>query len=80
MNKDLARHMIRINFRCSHDMQDLMHLLREQLPADEYKLHASNIATAIAAVGDALTNKALTLYPELESEVEACLSKYGRFI
>ncbi|MBN8981659.1 MAG: hypothetical protein J0I29_10370 [Rhizobiales bacterium] len=80
MNKDLARQMIRVNFRCSRELQELMMLLKEQLSADEYKIHAKNIATAIAGIGDALTNTAISSFPELESEIETSLSKYGRFI
>ena len=80
MNKDLARQMIRLNFRCSRELQELMVLLKEQLSADEYKNHAKNIATAIAATGEALTNTALSSFPELENEIEANLSKYGRFL
>lgn len=80
MNADLARHMVRVAFQTSRDLQDLMGLLREQLTAEEYKSHAIGIAAAIAGIGDALTNKALAAHPELRAEIDEKLAKYGRFV
>ena len=80
MDTDLARHTIRIAFQASRDLEDLMHLLKEQLGAEEYKDYALGIATAIAGIGDALTNKALVRYPELKYEIDEKLAKYGRYI
>jgi hypothetical protein len=80
MDIDLARHIVRVNFRCSRELQDLMHLLKEQLPEIEYKKHAHGIAAAIAAIGDALTNKAIAAHPKLEREIEASIAKFDRYL
>jgi len=80
MDKAVARHIIRVAFQTSRDLQDLMDLLRRQMNSDEYKDYAIGIATAIAGIGDALTNKALAAHPELTAEIEASLDTYGRYI
>ena len=80
MDRDLARHLIRINFRCSRELQDAMRILKQHLPEAAYNKQARKIAVAIAALGDALTNEALAEHPGLEVEVEKSLAQYGEFI
>lgn len=80
MDIDLARHIVRVNFRCSRELQDLMQLLKQQLPEAEYKVQARGIATAIASMGDALMNRAVAARPELEREIEASMAKFDRYL
>ncbi len=80
MDKDIARHLIRANFRCSRELQEVMSLLKGQLTQDAYVSVAHKIAAAIAAVGDALTNTALAEHPDLEAEVESGLARYDRYL
>ncbi|RTL47744.1 MAG: hypothetical protein EKK40_18870 [Bradyrhizobiaceae bacterium] len=80
MDKDVARHMIRAGFRCSRELQDVMLLLKGQMPEDAYAPAAHRIAAAMAAVGDALTATALAAHPELEAEIESSLARYDRYL
>ncbi|MBN8966919.1 MAG: hypothetical protein J0G95_00425 [Rhizobiales bacterium] len=80
MDKDIARHLIRANFRCSRELQEIMLLLKRELSQDTYEPIAHKIATAIAAVGDALTNTALAAHSDLEAEVESGLKRYDRYL
>ncbi len=80
MDKNLARHVIRVAFRNARDLQDLLTLLKEQCSPDEYRSYASGIAAAIDSINVALTNKALSSWPDLASEIDADLAKYGRVL
>ena len=80
MNKDIARHLIRVNFRCSRELQEVMLLLKQHLSDEAYEPAAHKIAAAIAAVGDALTTTALAAHPELEAEIESNLARYDRYL
>ncbi|RTL47749.1 MAG: hypothetical protein EKK40_18905 [Bradyrhizobiaceae bacterium] len=50
MNKDIARHLIRVNFRCSRELQEVIQLLKRQLSDKAYEPAAHKIAAAISAV------------------------------
>jgi hypothetical protein len=80
MDINLARHVVRVNFRCSRELQELMQLLKQELPEAEYEDYARAIASGIAAIGDALINKAVQSYPELEREIEASMAKFDRYL
>ena len=80
MEKDVARHVIRVAFRTAAELQELMSLLKRQCSAEEYKGYALGFAAAIDGISVALTNKVLSSHPELTDEIETCLAKFGRFI
>jgi len=77
---DLARHLLRVDFRCTRDLQDALQLLKEQLPEPAFRAYAEPIAAAIAAVGNALSNRVIAEHPELEQEIDASLATYGRIL
>jgi hypothetical protein len=76
---DLARDMVRAAFRSASELQGLLGVLKERCGPDEYESYARGIAAAVDAIGVALTNKALAAHPELGSEIEASITKHGRF-
>ena len=80
MDIDMARHMMRVAFQTARELQDLMGFLKENCSPEEYKDHARAIATAIDTTNVALIHRALAAYPELDSELDAKLAKYQRFI
>ncbi|OQW60736.1 MAG: hypothetical protein A4S14_02915 [Proteobacteria bacterium SG_bin9] len=79
MNIDLARHMVRTSFHVCRELQDLQGFLKNHCDASEYKDHAAGIARAIDAVQASLLSKAITAYPELAMEIDAAISRYGRY-
>mgnify|MGYP000235867219 CR=1 FL=1 len=79
MDIDFARHIIRTAFRTSRDLQDLLRLAQEVCDKQEYDALAPGVAEAIDNVGQALTNKAMAAYPELEGEIDARIDSYGQY-
>lgn len=77
---DLARHLLRVDFRCARELQDTLQLLKDQLPTQAFQVYADDIASAMAGIGRALSNRAIAEYPELEGEIDACLAKYTRYL
>lgn len=78
MTKDTAWQAIQASFRCSAELQKLMHLLKEQLTADEYKPLAFGIANAIDTINVQVMEPALKAHPDLEHKIESDLAKFGR--
>jgi hypothetical protein len=78
MDSQLAWEMIRVSFRASRQLQDLLSQLREQCSAEEYKDCAQGIARAIHGINTALIDKALASHPELSRRIEAELAEIGR--
>jgi hypothetical protein len=77
---DLARHIVRTDFRCTRELQEVLYLLKGQLPQQLFDAYAHGTASAIASIGSALSNKVLAEYPELEDEIDASIAKYARYL
>jgi hypothetical protein len=77
MEKDMARHVIRVAFQCSGELQELLNVLKERCSTEEYRNYALGIASAIDGISVALTNKALASHPDLAGEIETNL-RQGR--
>ena len=80
MNIDLARHVVRAAFRSSRELSSLLPLLKEHLDANEYQRYARAIASAIAATQLEVVNAVTADHPALETEIEAQMSKYDRYL
>jgi hypothetical protein len=79
MDIELARDIIRAAFRSGSELQDLLSVLKKRCSPEEYKVYSRGIATVLDAIGVALINKALAAYPELNAEVDASMTKHGRY-
>ena len=77
---ELARHLVRVDFRCARELQDTLQLLQRHLPIQAFEAYANGIAVAIASIGGALSNRAIAEYPELENEIDASVVKYDRYL
>ena len=80
MDKEIARHVARVGFRAMRELSDLLPLLKEHCDAKEYETIAKAIATASAHISTQVIDSALSVYPELESEIEAKIKKYGLIV
>ena len=78
MNEELAWEIVRVAFRSSRELQDLLALLKDRASADAYQVYAPRIARAIDAINDALLNPATSAYPNLANRIEAELDAHGR--
>jgi len=79
MDIDLARQMVRADFRASRELETVLRTLKANCPEDEYRDLARGIAAAIDGIGTALTRKAIEAHPELEAEIDASIREHGRY-
>ena len=80
MEKDVARHVVRMAFRSAAHLEHLLPLLKDHCSGDEYKVFAMAVAKAIGGINTELTNRVFSAYPELEREIEDNVNKYGRIL
>lgn len=80
MDINVARHVIRTCFRSGRELETLLDLLKENCDAKEYESYATAIATAISSIHVGIVNRIVDSHPELEDEVDAVISKYGRYL
>ena len=80
MDIETARNVIRVAFRSSSELQELLGQLKQRCSSDEYQDYARGVAAAVDAIGVGLIDKATAAYPQLHAEIETSLAKYGRFI
>ncbi len=78
MDDDLTWEIVRIAFRSSRELQDLLGLLKDQASTDDYRTYSMGIARAIDAINDALLNPVTAAHPELAERIEAELNAHGR--
>lgn len=76
MDKDLARIVATTGMKASHDLGELIPLLAEFLP--EAKELRQGVAAAIAEIGIGVLEPAFKAQPELRSEFDQRVAKYGR--
>jgi hypothetical protein len=57
----------------------MLPLLRERCEPEEYQVYAKGIASVLAEMSLAVTNKVIAEHPELEVEVEASLATSGTY-
>lgn len=79
MDIDLARQMVRVAFKVSRDLQEVLRALKARCPEEEYRDLARGIAAAIDGVGRGLTSKAISSHPKLEAEIDASITKTGQY-
>jgi hypothetical protein len=80
MDINVARHVIRAAFRSGRELEGLLGLLKEHCSANEYKTYVTAIATAVASIQLEIVNRIASSHPALEEEIEALVSKYGRYL
>jgi hypothetical protein len=80
MDANVARHLIRVAFRSTAELQNALSLLKEQCAADEYKEYAKAIASAVYAVNTELLDRVVASHPQLRSEIDRDMTKFGRFL
>lgn len=80
MHLELARHVVRSAFRSASELERLIDLLREHCSDEEYATYLRAIATASASIQLELVNRMTSAHPCLEGEIEANITKYGRYL
>jgi len=79
MDLELARIMVSSGFRSARELNELIHILKAHCAPDEYESLKQAMAAAVAEIGNATFTPAFAAHPALKAEVDAQISKYGRF-
>lgn len=80
MDRDLAKHMVSVGFHSLSLIEGLIPLLKEHCTEAEYNEYLRSIASVCATMTSEIFNKVFRKYPDLETEVEQKIQKYGKFI
>lgn len=80
MTKDLACAIIRVAFRSSGELEQLIGKLKAECSPQDYDYLKTQVAAAIDGIHTALTSEMLKRYPELADEIDANLATSGRAI
>jgi hypothetical protein len=80
MDEDVARHVLRVSFRASRELGELVPFLKDELPAAEYEPIGKGIASAIAEIGFAVMERVFADHPELRAEVDRQIERYQRYL
>jgi hypothetical protein len=80
MDKELARHVARVAFKSSTEINDLIPFLKAFSSEEEYMSYVKYIASASASISTDLLQRVFLEHPDLEAEFEEKISKYGRYI
>jgi hypothetical protein len=79
MDTVTARQILRVAFRTSAELQELLMFVKERCSREEYAQYALGIAAATDAIGTGLISKATSAHPELTDEIEAEIARHGRY-
>ncbi len=77
MDRDLAKHVVTVSIKTASRLGDLVPLLKEHMPPQEYEIHAKAIARAVYAIGHEITDRIFAEHPDLDREIEAQIKKFG---
>jgi hypothetical protein len=80
MNRDLASHVVAAGFHSASILQDLLPLLKEHCDQAEYDLYLKAIASVSTELSLEIFEKIFAEHPDLKEEVDAKITKYGKFI
>jgi hypothetical protein len=80
MDKELALHIVRTAFKSAAALEQLLPLLQHDCREEEARIYGLAIASAIADIHRELTNRVFSSLPELQTEVEMQIRKYGRVL
>lgn len=79
MDIDLARQMVRVDFKVSRELEAVLLALKARCSPEEYRELARGIAAAIDGVGTALIRQAIAAHPELAGEIDASIKEHGQY-
>lgn len=80
MDRELAKHVVAVGFHSLSLLESLIPILKQHCDEDEYKRYIKSIAAVSAEMTTEIFNKVFHEHPDLETEVEHKIQKYGQFI
>lgn len=80
MDKELARYVARTAFQSAAELNDLIPFLKEFCGEDDFVTYEKAIASASAGIGIEILKRVFSEFPDLETEFEDKIKKYGKLI
>lgn len=80
MDRQLAKHVVFTGFRSGCLLQELVPLLKAHCEMGEYEQYSKAIAAVSAEISIEILTPLFKLYPDLKTEVDAAIEKYGQII
>lgn len=80
MDRELARHVVAVSFHSLSLLESLIPILKQHCAQDEYAKYLKAVGTISAEVSAQLLDEVFKAYPDLKSEVEQKVKKYGQFV
>lgn len=80
MDRELAKHVVAVGFHSLALLEGLLPLLKEHCTTEEYEQYLGAVASVSATMTTELFNKVFGTFPNLETEVERKIERYGKFI
>jgi hypothetical protein len=80
MDKDIARHVLRVTFHSWGLITDLIPLLKQHCTPEEYESFKKAIGAISGDFSTEMLKTVFNAFPELEKEVDDKIKKYGKLI
>jgi hypothetical protein len=80
MEAEFSWEIVRVAFRSSRELQDLLAVLKDNASAEEYQAYAAGVARAIDAINDGLLNPVTAAHPEIAARIEDEINEHGRIL
>lgn len=80
MDRDLAKHVVAVGFHSLSLLEGLIPILKQHCSQDEYAKYLKAIGSVSAEVTTEIFNEVFKQHPDLETEVEQKIKKYGQFV
>ncbi|HXE53155.1 MAG TPA: hypothetical protein VN541_09075 [Tepidisphaeraceae bacterium] len=80
MTNDATRLILHAAFQSAAELQRILPTVKEHCSAAEYDDLRLKVATAIAAIGDEITNPLLAANPGLSKQIDDEIKRYGKLL
>jgi hypothetical protein len=78
MEKELAKIVLAASYRSCQELSNLVPLLKESCPPEEYERIAFTIGSILHEMEAEIHYKIFEEHPDLRAEIEERIQKYGR--
>ncbi len=79
MDIELARHFVRSLLKSSSEMTSLIPVLKENCDDEQYDYYGKTLAKISASITFDILNDIFSRFPELKTEVDEQVGKFGRY-
>ena len=80
MDRKVSKHLCHVAFRCSREVNDVLPFAKAHCTEEEYRTILAAVANIMGTIGECILEPLLMADPELRSEIDTSIEKYGVFI